>query len=315
MLRSSAAADGGRCPAASSCSSAVSALRSSAAADGGRCRRCGSSPAATASLRSSAAADGGRCPIRLGELSPVGYVAILGRRGRRPLPTAARSAARRGGSCDPRPPRTAAAAMGEPTRSRASSVLRSSAAADGGRCCSRTLPSSADPRVAILGRRGRRPLRGSPAAAGSRPPCCDPRPPQTAAAASTHADHRSGLTTLRSSAAADGGRCLETFGLALVLVLVAILGRRGRRPLPCSGSSDPSGPACCDPRPPRTAAAARAISVPVIAWRNVLRSSAAADGGRCSIAPLVSGLNRRLRSSAAADGGRCRAGTAPPQQP
>ena len=88
-----------------------------------------------------------------------------------------------------------------------SHVLRSSAAADGGRCRFHRFESKANLSVAILGRRGRRPL---------------PR-----------------------AAFGDGWADL-----------VAILGRRGRRPLPDRSASARS-------------------------WRSVLRSSAAADGGRC----------------------------------
>ena len=110
-------------------------------------------------LRSSAAADGGRCSTSSGR--------------RR----------RRTDRCDPRPPRTAAAAV------------------DGA-------PKVIVPlKVAILGRRGRRPL---PRGVGS-----DVQP--------HHA--------LRSSAAADGGRCVPQPRPARPVHHVAILGRRGRRPL------------------------------------------------------------------------------------
>jgi len=85
-LRSSAAADGGRCPMSLiGVFHARSVLRSSAAADGGRCATFAVDWPSAGMLRSSAAADGGRC------CSPSGCpgrppVAILGRRGRRPLP-------------------------------------------------------------------------------------------------------------------------------------------------------------------------------------------------------------------------------------
>jgi len=61
-------------------------LRSSAAADGGRCLTHEDLPPARPdALRSSAAADGGRCREHMvDELEQV-KVAILGRRGRRPL--------------------------------------------------------------------------------------------------------------------------------------------------------------------------------------------------------------------------------------
>jgi len=63
--------------------------------------------------------------------------------------------------------------------------------------------------VAILGRRGRRPLLISVRVAGSRR-CCDPRPPRTAAAATWYRVGVSINGALRSSAAADGGRCRTT---------------------------------------------------------------------------------------------------------
>jgi len=236
-------------------------LRSSAAADGGRCRtRCGSSPsrrhrcdprpprtaaaapaahqvvAASLWLRSSAAADGGRCR-GAGRCPDLGVeVAILGRRGRRPLPL--------------RPVRLPPATC----------ALRSSAAADGGRCRALVLPPGGALPVAILGRRGRRPLpgagppgirwcrvlRSSAAADGgrcrspthsrrSRSTSCDPRPPRTAAAARQVLAGFLVTDQLRSSAAADGGRCLGYWGRC-----------SRRRPR-------------CDPRPPRTAAAARHV--------------------------------------------------------
>jgi len=61
-------------------------------------------------LRSSAAADGGRCSVPMRRQSPDNAVAILGRRGRRPL--------------------LAGVHMGNARKI----ALRSSAAADGGRC-------------------------------------------------------------------------------------------------------------------------------------------------------------------------------------
>jgi len=61
---------------------------------------------------------------------------------------------------------------------------------------------------------------------------------------------------LRSSAAADGGRCDMNMDQYQAIVNVAILGRRGRRPLLWSEN------VARDPL-------------------SVLRSSAAADGGRC----------------------------------
>jgi len=85
---------------------------------------------------------------------------------------------------------------------------------------------------------------------------------------------------LRSSAAADGGRCLETFAVSTDRDKVAILGRRGRRPLLLSTLSRAAPSACCDPRPPRTAAAASA-EARASGTTALLRSSAAADGGRC----------------------------------
>jgi len=86
-------------------------------------------------------------------------VAILGRRGRRPL------------------------LLDDLERVRIANELRSSAAADGGRCLSAYLPFDLVELVAILGRRGRRPLLRSSSRASRR------------------------RTGLRSSAAADGGRC------------------------------------------------------------------------------------------------------------
>jgi len=86
---------------------------------------------------------------------------------------------------------------------------------------------------------------------------------------------------LRSSAAADGGRCRGAASRGQTGAQVAILGRRGRRPLPRTNSN----------------AVSRIF---------VLRSSAAADGGRCSTSVNeVNQVAETLRSSAAADGGRC----------
>jgi len=65
---------------------------------------------------------------------------------------------------------------------------------------------------------------------------CDPRPPRTAAAAFRNRDRPARSTTLRSSAAADGGRCAVRELDLSVVDLVAILGRRGRRPLPTAPS-------------------------------------------------------------------------------
>ena len=288
-------------------------LRSSAAADGGRCAATGARPrtrcrcdprpprtAAAASemtveqqreywLRSSAAADGGRCcglPVRP---HPAGHVAILGRRGRRPLHSRRRGDPPNRECCDPRPPRTAAAA-GRPYREWRKCHV-----------------------VAILGRRGRRPLPSRRHRSARRSACCDPRPPQTAAAAAGLPRSCPSLLRLRSSAAADGGRCQRPEAVVTLPALpVAILGRRGRRPLPKRRCPLPRRAWRCDPRPPRTAAAA-----PEFSWQGGptyrLRSSAAADGGRCPGARSAgSTTEEMLRSSAAADGGRCRRATSPP---
>ena len=268
MLRSSAAADGGRCRSALSRVAEVS-------------RRCDPRPPRTAAaamaslsaeltkikaLRSSAAADGGRCQVAGIGLLDVQRVAILGRRRRRPLPQGCRDRARPCCGCDPRPPRTAAAASGpKPSSHSRHCQLRSSAAADGGRCRSGGVRCRGAPGVAILGRRGRRPLplssrgRAVPhtgcdprpprtAAAApvrgrrARPPrrCCDPRPPRTAAAAGERHPHpqhadlvailgRRGRRPLRAVAQPPGQSPDR----------VAILGRRGRRPLPTPRCTSP----------------------------------------------------------------------------
>ena len=285
-LRSSAAADGGRCR--------LRVLASSAAVcvailgrRGRRPLRCTwrsrSCPTEYTLLRSSAAADGGRCAVREllliaalgcdprpprtaaaarrepGVYAYVEAVAILGRRGRRPLPWTAGAVHGRRPCCDPRPPRTAAAADGSPASSPGprscdprpprtaaaarcrcaasprTTPLRSSAAADGGRCPRRT-PAHMPQQV----------LRSSAAADGGR--CC-----------TTRAVLASRSARLRSSAAADGGRCLDLQpGRGHPPLGVAILGRRGRRPLPTPAPPVGSGAPSCDPRPPRTAAAASA---------------------------------------------------------
>jgi len=98
-----------------------------------------------------------------GTIGGVDWVAILGRRGRRPLPYRA-------------------------TDCSSVTVLRSSAAADGGRCRAQPVRSHREDVVAILGRRGRRPL-----------PVGEVEVPDETVA-------------LRSSAAADGGRCAEPEG-------------------------------------------------------------------------------------------------------
>jgi len=109
-------------------------LRSSAAADGGRCPGVTDVPATVLVLRSSAAADGGRCRWTLHSLDPLHIVAILGRRGRRPLHmvTSARNAAS-----------TSVAILGRRGRRPLRGTARHQYGAQG---------------VAILGRRGRRPL-------------------------------------------------------------------------------------------------------------------------------------------------------------
>jgi len=159
-------------------------------------------------LRSSAAADGGRCFRFEFHLVDHLAVAILGRRGRRPL-----QARPRGG-----------------TRY---ILLRSSAAADGGRC-----------RWVLDGLRALPTLRSSAAADGGR--CSSPMrrfSSQTLLRSSAAADggrcpedplNRADGQVLRSSAAADGGRCQRVSPLVLDEADVAILGRRGRRPLPTS---------------------------------------------------------------------------------
>ncbi len=130
-------------------------------------------------------------------------VAILGRPGGRPPAGSGTPAPRKGGSCDPRPPRRTTARRESVRFAAAGGVLRSSAAPGDDRqprrisrtpAASRRLRSSAAPeddrqrrphgcparrdRVAILGRPGGRP----PAAVGSGPgpqsTCCDPRPPR-----------------------------------------------------------------------------------------------------------------------------------------
>ena len=168
------------------------------------------------------------------------------------------------GCCDPRPPQTAAAA----TRRVRGSVswiisLRSSAAADGGRCSQARPHPGGTEHVAILGRRGRRPLPSDQAELGRI------------------------LGWLRSSAAADGGRCRRATGRAS--------GSSGgcdpRPPRTAAAATAPRRSARyrpsrrCDPRPPRTAAAAHPDGVSDTRLARELRSSAAADGGRCRPAP------------------------------
>jgi len=206
-LRSSAAADGGRCLLRTEYMQEVDPLRSSAAADGGRCFNTAFSMSADFLLRSSAAADGGRCR---GTRRSWGSVLSCDPRPPRTAAAASPLSWRRPvrAGCDPRPPRTAAAASLRPPAPRAPAGLRSSAAADGGRCrwtprsyrcgiprCDprppRTAAAAGEPHlvvrrantVAILGRRGRRPLHNRTVESLGR------------------------TVSLRSSAAADGGRC------------------------------------------------------------------------------------------------------------
>jgi len=87
---------------------------------------------------------------------------------------------------------------------------------------------------------------------------------------------------LRSSAAADGGRCRSHAELLRQAAEVAILGRRGRRPLLTSirgRVGGPSGVAILGRRGRRPLL----VETPTdIADPIKLRSSAAADGGRCT---------------------------------
>jgi len=235
------------------------------------------------------------------------------------------------GCCDPRPPRTAAAADGTPVALQQHLALRSSAAADGGRC------------LGIL---------DSTLVLAS---CCDPRPPRTAAAAAVLAANTEATFTLRSSAAADGGRCPSSSAGPGEVSGVAILGRRGRRPLllnaPVQRTPQPvailgrRGRRPLRVRRPRIRRVRTGVVIlgrrgrrPLPLWQPVcpasseqLRSSAAAGRRplrRVAVTDplpdLVAILGRRgrrplrrtwcwgaappwlLRSSAAADGGRCR---------
>ena len=137
-----------------------------------------------------------------------------------------------------------------------------------------------------------------------------------------------GESQLRSSAASEDGRCLTLDRLRChALADVAILGRLGRRPLPSSTARSPPPRNCCDPRPPRKTAAARAF-VPAVMGHpgscdprpprktaaaspgiirstvDELRSSAASEDGRCTV-PAPDTVGQQLRSSAASEDGRC----------
>src|SRR5262249_17531047 len=126
--------------------------------------------------------------------------------------------------------------------------------------------------VAVLGRRGGRPLpEGTPP---SSPTAlrCGPRPS-------------------RRTAAATGGH-----DLVVRDCVVAILGRRGGRPLPRLFGPPLYTPCSCDPRPSRRTAAAT-CSVTYRA-RSLLRSSAVAEDGRCTHYPTsATPRDSLLRSS------------------
>jgi len=134
VLRSSAAADG-RCRWLASLLTWSKELRSSAAADGGRCLVIPSGPGSSGELRSSAAADGGRCRGYLADILSAVEVAILGRRGRRPL---------RGTPINATTLNEMVAILGRRGRRPLPHAHR--------------VPQGDEHTVAILGRRGRRPL-------------------------------------------------------------------------------------------------------------------------------------------------------------
>ena len=135
-------------------------------------------------------------------------VAILGRLGRRPLHGSRRGLLPGASSCDPRPPRkTAAARCREPEAGHRTCCdprpPRKTAAAPG---CDGSDAGGIP--VAILGRLGRRPL-PHPRSVALPCPCgrCDPRPPRKTAAALFNSAFSTAEKLLRSSAASEDGRC------------------------------------------------------------------------------------------------------------
>src|SRR6266511_4231459 len=224
-------------------------------------------------LRSSAAPEDGRC-IRYVFTAAANRASCDPRPPRR---TAAAVGVGRGlgrrGRCDPRPPRrTAAAPHGEPGNRR-------------------------EDDVAILGRPGGRPLPCTLQGVGLPERRCDPRPPRRTAAAPSAVNVQPAHPPLRSSAAPEDGRCLDGPGQTL--------GRPGGRPLRASSWCRPRPYWCCDPRPPRRTAAAYGFQVTSVAA--ALVAILGRPGGRPLHGWQLVSLARRcaLRSSAAPEDGRC----------